>query len=51
MKKDFTRRDFLKLAGLLPLSVATPHLIKKETGAELMNELKAKLAEADAPYV
>lgn len=27
MNKPITRRDFLKLSGLLPLSLATPHLV------------------------
>lgn len=27
MKKDITRRDFLKLAGVLPLSLATPKIV------------------------
>ena len=27
MEKQVTRRDFLKLAGLLPLGIATPKLV------------------------
>jgi arylsulfatase A-like enzyme len=39
MKKLFTRRDFLKLAGLLPLSIAAPNLAnlslpKQQTGKQ-----------------
>ena len=39
MKKDITRRDFLKLAGLLPISVAAPRFINSlDTNFQTQNK-------------
>jgi arylsulfatase A-like enzyme len=40
MKRNFNRRDFLKLSGLLPLSLVAPHLMRSHGNSQLSHGQK-----------